>query len=282
MNITTVTVLQWLNAATSHLTRCSSARLDAEVILAHSLGQSRTALFAWPDKIIEPDILTRLAALLQRRKLGEPLAYLIGEREFWSFSLYVSPAVLVPRPETECLVEMALAHVEKNDVKSILDAGTGSGAIGVALARECTISITASDISSDALAIAQHNMQRLAPERIQFVRGDWLQPFADHSFDMIISNPPYVAASDPHLLADGLQFEPNNALSSGIDGLDALRQLVNSSGRVGKPGCRVLFEHGYEQASRVRALLQQHGYTHIETKQDLAGLDRVTLATTIT
>lgn len=271
-----MTVSRWLAHATTVLTGSDSARLDAEVLLTATIGQTRTSLYTWPEAVIDSVHMERLEQQLQRRAGSEPLAYLLGEREFWSLRLEVSHDVLVPRPETEHLVEYALQALDGGACGPILEAGTGSGAIAIALAREHRIAVVASDICIAALAVAQRNVARHAAGLVSLVQAHWLAPFSNNSMGMIISNPPYLAAHDPHLDNSELSHEPRQALVSGKTGLDALAQLIDEATRVGKPHCRVILEHGFQQGAAVRELMAQQAFVGITTLPDLAGLDRLT------
>lgn len=244
-------------------------RLDAELLLAHVLDDTRAGVIARDERELTPEEQGDFGQLLARRHAGEPLAYLTGTREFWSLELDVTPDVLVPRPETELLVEWALLLRPQ----SVLDVGTGSGAIALALARELPgAAIVATDLSPGALAVATRNAARHRLAQVSFVRADLFPPSG--SFDLIVSNPPYVAEGDPHL-AD-LKFEPALALTSGRDGLDALRALTAGAARHLRPGGWLLVEHGATQGAAVRALFAAGGFGDIETRRDLAGLERAT------
>lgn len=253
-----------------------SPRLDAEQLLAHVLQRSRTWLYTWPDAEVEPDDAAHADGLLDRRMAGEPVAYLTGTREFWSLPFDVSPAVLIPRPETELLVEQALRMVQAEGNDCILELGTGSGAIAVALATECSSTIIATDRSADALRVARGNAHRLAPDRIAFVQCHWLDSIADNTVDLIISNPPYVAADDVHLRGTALAFEPRSALVAADAGLADIRAILQQCLRVARKPCTVMLEHGYEQGDSVRQLMHAAGLAGIATLTDLAGNERVT------
>lgn len=273
------TVDSMLREAHDALTACDSARLDVELLLAHVLGCNRTALYARPEQVLTTAQHENFEILLQRRALGEPLAYLTGQREFWSLPLTVTPDTLIPRPETELLVECALMLLSGRADIRIADLGTGSGAIAIALAMELPhAAIVATDQSTAALAVAKDNAERLCPDRIEFCEGDWCLALPHLSFDLIVSNPPYVAAADPALQDDGVRFEPVTALAAGHDGLDAIRAIIPAARRHLASGGVLLLEHGAGQAEAVAALLGQHGYRDIETHGDLAGLPRVTAA----
>jgi release factor glutamine methyltransferase len=279
MHKTALTIGGLLRTARQTLTGGDSACLDAELLLAHVLSCDRTTLYAWPEQVLTTVQYENFETLLQRRALGEPLAYLTGQREFWSLPLTVTPDTLIPRPETELLVERALYYLADRTDARIADLGTGSGAIAIALATELqTAIIVATDHSAAALAVAKRNADRLYPGRIEFCRGDWCCALPDQLFDLIVSNPPYVAAADPALQDDGVRFEPVTALSAGHDGLDAIRAIIPAARRHLAINGILLLEHGADQAEAVTALLVQHGYRDIETHRDLAGLSRVTAA----
>ncbi|MEX2149267.1 MAG: peptide chain release factor N(5)-glutamine methyltransferase [Steroidobacteraceae bacterium] len=253
----------------------SAAALDAALLLAHVLGLSRAALAARPELKLTSAQAVRLGQLAVRRAAGEPLAYLTGRREFWSLELDVTPDVLVPRPETELLVEWALEVLVGRTDPAVLDLGTGSGAIALALAHERPdAKVTAVDLSEPALAVARGNAGRLALANLQFVAGNWFEPVATARFDVIVSNPPYVAAGDPALAA--LAHEPRVALVAGDDGLRALEAICAGAGsRLASGGC-LLVEHGAAQGAQVRAWLAQAGFAGIESRRDLAGHPRAT------
>ena len=249
---------------------------DARLLLAHALQRSPTWLFAHGDDLIDQDGLDRFEALLARRAQGEPVAYLTGRRAFWSFDLMVSPQTLIPRPETERLVELALARIGPQSGLRMADLGTGSGAIALALAHERPQArVVAVDISAGALEVARANARSLGLSNIEFRIGDWLQPLDGERFDLIASNPPYIADCAPHL-AD-LRYEPGPALASGRDGLDAIRAIVGDAPAHLHRGGWLLLEHGWDQGDAVRGLLQGAGYDSVETCRDLEDRDRVTL-----
>jgi release factor glutamine methyltransferase len=259
------TVAHWLNADAGDL-------LDRELLLAHTLECNRAHLRAHPERHLTNDEQQAVSRLAARRARGEPLAYLIGTREFWSLSLRVTPDVLVPRPETELVVELALEKLGNH--ARVLDLATGSGAIGITLAAENpTARITLADISAHALQVARDNAKRLGVA-VDCVLSDWYHAL-DGAYDIIVCNPPYVRDDDPHLAS--LSFEPRLALAAGADGLDAIRTVVAGTGHhLVAAGCLIV-EHGCEQGSAVRTLFDAAGFRRIETHQDLAGLDRVTL-----
>ena len=253
------------------------ARGEAETLLAHGLGCDRAALWARPEAAVSPAAAAACHDLVHRRVSGEPVAYLTARRGFWTLDLEVTPAVLIPRPETELLVEQALAVLPAGTGARVADLGTGSGAIALALAAERPgWAIVATDASADALGIARRNATRLGLTRIDFRQGDWtasLRP--DERFAAIVSNPPYVAEGDPHLAAGDLPWEPRAALVGGPDGLAAIRRLVASAVSHLAPGGWLLLEHGADQGPAVRALLAGAGLTEVRTVRDLAGLERV-------
>ncbi len=252
---------------------------DARLILAHVLERDPAWLFAWPEHELDEAQLARYRELLRRRAAGEPLAYLTGEKEFWSLPLKVTPATLVPRPETELLVELALKRGHDHGKAKVLDLGTGAGAIALALAHERRRwEITATDVSPEALAVAAENARRLGLANVRFLQGDWYRAVpAGERFHLILSNPPYVAEDDPHLERGALPHEPRRALVSGPDGLDDLRTLIAGAPGHLEPGGRLLVEHGMDQGAAVRALFRQADFQRVETHRDLAGRDRVTL-----
>lgn len=261
-----------LIAATQQL----GERLDAELLLLHVLQKPRSWLFAHVDDIIDADVQMAYAALLKRRMQGEPVAYITGHRGFWSMDLEVSQATLIPRPETELLVEQALMRLPPDMACSVADLGTGSGAIGLAIAHERPLAqVIATDASADALAVALRNAQRHGIHNVTFQHGDWLVPLAGQRFELIVSNPPYIEADDPHLEQGDLRFEPASALASGQDGLDDIRRIVCDARAHLDAGGWLLFEHGWKQGEAVRALLMDAGYASVFTAQDLERRDRV-------
>lgn len=257
-----------------------SAGLDAEVLLMTVLRRDRAHLRAWPDKPLTPEQAGEYAALIERREEGWPIAYLTGAREFWSRSFQVAPGVLIPRPETELLIELALAAIPVDQPADLLDLGTGSGIIAITLAMERPRTrVVAVDLSPDALAIAQANAERLGTVNLQFLRGDWLASLPPGGrFDVIVSNPPYIAEDDPHLRQGDLRHEPSLALASGPDGLTALRSIIDQARPHLKPGGALLLEHGHDQAEAVAARLRDHSYNEIAHHSDLQGHRRATMA----
>lgn len=257
--------------------KSETPRLDAELLLALALDVPRSYLFAHPEDRLDPAAAERFFGNVEKRCAGLPLAYITGEKEFWSLKLAVSPDALVPRPETEVLVEQALARVPKDAHWRVLDLGTGSGAIALAIARERPLCLlTATDVSRGALAVARENARRLSIANIEFVCGHWCAPLQGVEFDLIVSNPPYVEADDPHL--DSLRHEPRGALAAGPDGLDAIRSISRQAGNLLKTGGWLLIEHGAAQADAVASILAADGWYVIRCVADLAGLPRMTAA----
>lgn len=252
-------------------------RVDAEALLLHLLARPRSWLIAHADEVPGLDVQAAYAALVERRAQGEPVAYLTGQRGFWSLDLDVTPDTLIPRPDTELLVELALQRLPSHRVCAVADLGTGSGAIALAVAHERPrAQVVATDASDAALAVARRNAQRLGISNIALVQGDWLKPLAGQRFALIVSNPPYIEADDPHLGQGDLRFEPAAALASGADGLDAIRRIVGDARGCLEPGGWLLLEHGWKQGAAVRGLLQTAGYSEVFTAQDLEQRDRVT------
>ena len=273
------TVADTLRAAAARLADSDSPRLDAELLLAHALGRDRSHLRAHPEAVLSAAQAHRYAELVEARRRGEPIAYLTGEREFWSLPLKVTPATLIPRPETELLVEQALALIPVDADWSVLDLGTGSGAIALAIAKErphCRV--TAVDISELALSVARHNAHRLGLSNVEFLQGDWFTPLTARHFQLIVSNPPYVGASDPHLLEGDLRFEPVQALTSGGDGLVDIRRIVAGAAAHLHAGGHLLLEHGFAQGEAVRGLLEAAGFAEVRSVLDLGGQERISLA----
>jgi len=256
------------------------SRLEAELLLAESLGRQRSYLYTWPEKELSRQQLTMLDIFLARRVAGEPIAYMLGHREFWSLDLRVNPDVLIPRPETELLVELALAAFPAGTDIQAADLGTGSGAIAAALAHERpTWRIIATDLSAKALAVAQENFRRHGLKNIDGRHGYWFEALhRDERQQLIVSNPPYVEQTDPHLEQGDPRFEPRTALAAGPDGLDEIRQIVGQAPAHLQAGGRMMLEHGRLQGEAVRNLLLRAGFQDIRTHRDLAGHERVTEA----
>jgi len=254
-----------------------AAALEADLLLARALGVDRAWLFANRAHDVPPSNQRTFRELVAHRSAGEPIAYLVGEREFWSLPLRVTPDVLIPRPETELLVETALQFIPPGAAWRVADLGTGSGAVALAIACERpSCEVHATELSEAALAVAAQNVEAIAPGRVQLHRGSWLEPLQG-LFRVIVSNPPYVAADDPHLAEGDCRFEPRAALSPGIDGLAAIRRIAQAAMPRLEPGGLLAFEHGYDQGVAARAVLKELGYRDVDTRQDLEGRDRVTL-----
>lgn len=252
-------------------------RHEAELLLLHVLGKPRSWLFAHATDPVETGDAVAFHALLARRVAGEPVAYLLGHRGFWTLDLAVSPATLIPRPETELLVELALARLPVDTALAVADLGTGSGAIALALASERPqVDVTATDLSAAALDMARGNAARNGLARVRFVQGAWFAPLQGMRFDLIASNPPYIASNDPHLQQGDLRHEPATALASGIDGLDDIRLIVAGAGAHLLPGGWLLIEHGWDQGAAIRALFEHAGFEQVHTERDLEQRDRVT------
>ena len=265
-----------MNTAGELLASAALPRAEARRLLAHALGVPIESLIARPQQAVDSAAAARFATLAARRAGGEPLAYLLGEKEFYGRRFAVSPAVLVPRPETELLVGLALARLRTAPAPRVLDHGTGSGCIAITLALECPeAAVTAVDRSADALAVARANAQRLGAT-VEFVLGNWFEAVGGR-FDLIVANPPYVAAADPHLA--GLRHEPQHALVAGVDGLADLRRIVGGAPAHLNPGGALAVEHGHDQGASVRALFARAGFAGVETHCDLAGIERVCTGT---
>ncbi len=253
-----------------------TSRLEAQILLCHAIQQPRAYLAAHDRDPIPPAQAAAFAALLQRRLQGEPIAYILGEREFYSLNFKVTPAVLIPRPETELLVDLALARIPADRPCRVLDLGTGSGAVAVTLAlHRPQAEVVAVDQSAAALEVARENAQRLGAGNLRLIQSDWYSALGEAKFDLIVSNPPYIAAADPHLTQGDARFEPPTALASGADGLDDIRAIIRGAAAHLKPGGWLLFEHGYDQAAACRELLIQAGFEQVASVADLAGIARI-------
>jgi release factor glutamine methyltransferase len=277
----TNTIADILRSASLELKHCSeSPRLDAELLMGKVLGLSRAALIARGGEILAADASSVFSRLIARRLAGHPVAYLTGTREFWSMTLMVTPAVLVPRPETETLVELALQLLPPDQERSILDLGTGSGAIALALASERpACRVTAVDVSPEALAVALDNARALRIYHIDWRYGSWFGPVCGERFDLIAANPPYVAAADPALKL--LASEPLRALSPGPTGLEALSAIIAGAAQYLNDSGWLILEHGNDQAAQVAAMLENNGFTDIRSHADASAKPRITLGTFI-
>jgi len=272
-----MTIRSLLRCAQDRLAPDPLARLESEILLCHALEVSRSFLFANPDLEVPIKRRNDFEAIVRRRCHGEPIAYLLGNRSFWSLELKVNPAVLIPRPETELLVELALEKIPPDCAYRIADLGTGSGAIALAIAKERpACEVLATELSEAALQVARENSQQLGVSNVCFYQGSWLEPLPGN-FHVIVSNPPYVAMEDPHMLRGDCRFEPVMALSPGSNGLEAIHQICKAASTRLLPGGCLLLEHGSGQAEAVRQELGLAGFQSILTRTDLAGLDRVSM-----
>jgi release factor glutamine methyltransferase len=247
--------------------------LENRILLQHALGIARVALITQADRALDAEEAGRLSALVQRRLAGEPIAYIIGQREFFGLPFKVGPAVLIPRPDTELIVELAIERLPQQG--RLLDMGTGSGAIAVSVAHaRPDAQVTALDVSPAALEVARENAD-INGARVRFLQSDWFAAVGDERFELIASNPPYIAGGDEHLSQGDLRFEPVGALTDHADGLSALRTIIAGARGHLVPGAWLLLEHGYDQAAQVRELLAAHGYFDAQSWRDLAGIERV-------
>lgn len=268
---------QWLREAVSQLQASESPRRDAEILLGFVTGKARTFILAFGETPLTDEQQEQLAGLLARRVRGEPVAHLIGEREFWSLPLFVSPATLIPRPDTECLVDQALARLPAAPCR-ILDLGTGTGAIALALASErpdCRV--TAVDLIPDAVALAQRNADHLGIRNIEIVQSRWFSALEGQQFSLIVSNPPYIDAQDPHLAQGDVRFEPLSALVAADNGLADLHTLIKDAPRYLLPQGWLLLEHGWQQGAAVREIFARYGWQQVETCRDYGDNERLTL-----
>jgi release factor glutamine methyltransferase len=255
----------------------SEPRLEAELLLMQATGLSREHLIAWPERELNADARSRFRRLIGRRLRGEPTAYIRGRQAFWTLDLRVTPETLIPRPETELVVEIALKLLPADAPSRVADVGTGSGAIAAALASERPAwTLFAVDRSPGAVRVAADNLRRYSLGNALVLQGEWLDSFASACLDAVVGNPPYIPEGDPHLDQGDLPFEPADALVSGTDGLAAMRVIVRAAGRCLRPAGLLVLEHGFAQGPAVRELLGQAGFRGIETRRDLAGLDRAT------
>ncbi len=254
----------------------ATARIEVQSLLQQVLAAPRSHLLAHPEQVLTAAQQAAYDGLLQRRLRGEPVAYILGEREFFGLNLKVTPATLIPRPDTELLVELALQRIPAHGRFRALDLGTGSGAIALSIAHaRPEAQVTAVDASAAALAVARENALRLGIRNVDMVRSDWFAALAGRRYGLIVSNPPYVAAGDEHLVQGDLRFEPASALVSGADGLDDIRRIVDQAGRFLEDSSWLLLEHGYDQAGAVRVLLEQCGFIGVFSAGDMAGIARV-------
>jgi release factor glutamine methyltransferase len=256
----------------------TEARIEAQVLLQHSLSVNRAWVLAHETDALEANQKAVFEALLKRRLTGEPIAHILGKREFYGLDFAVTPDTLIPRPDTETLVEAALEKISKNQPCQVLDLGTGTGAIAISIAKHRPLAqVTAVDQSPKALAVAQDNAHQLGVSNVQFVLSDWFTALTGQTFDVIVSNPPYIAEHDPHLSQGDLRFEPTRALAAGEYGLDCIQQIINQAKQHLKPQGWLMFEHGYDQAEKVAQLLRSAGFDAVASVADLSGILRVTL-----
>ena len=261
----------------SDLPDSPSARLDAELLLAHVLGKSRSYLHTWPERELSAEQCQTYAEHLQRRRQGEPVAYILGRQGFWSLDLEVAAHTLIPRPDTELLVETALQLLPATPVQ-VLDMGTGTGAIALALASERPAwQATGVDRVAEAIALAERNARQLRLSNVRFHQSHWFSALQGQRYGLIVSNPPYIRAGDPHLSQGDVRFEPGSALVAGEDGLDDIRQIIAQAPAYLQDAGWLLLEHGYDQAEAVRALLGESGFIEVESRRDYGGHERISL-----
>lgn len=273
-------IVDLIELANQFLTAHSDTpRLDAEVLLCHCLEKPRTFLRAWPDQQPTPDEISTFWQLIGERQRGIPIAHLVGYREFWSREFVVNPNVLIPRPDSELIIELTLTQFPIDLKGKILDLGTGSGVLAITIALERPqLSVTACDRLENALEVARRNAQRLNTNEINFICSDWFSHINDTDFDLVLSNPPYIAKEDPHLNQGDLRFEPRAALIAGNNGLKDIESLTDQSRFHLRPGGRLMIEHGYDQQPAVQDLFEKYGYHQTRTHHDLSGNPRVTSA----
>jgi release factor glutamine methyltransferase len=270
------TISALLRDASSQI-ESETPRLDAEILLSFALKKNTAWLFAHSDDELTHAEQDFFLILLARRKTGEPIAHITGTQGFWSLNLSVTPDTLIPRPETELLVELAVSKIAGNKPVRVLDLGTGSGAIALAIAGECqNADVIAVDKSVDALIVARKNADK-NNLKLEFIQSDWFSALKNQCFDLIASNPPYISNTDSHLTLGDVRFEPLTALASGVDGLDDIRQIVSTAPQHCMPGTWLMIEHGFDQGEQVRNLFLAAGYIDVETVQDLEQRDRVTV-----
>lgn len=261
----------------ANLPESPTPRLDAELLLAHALGKSRSYLHTWPERELPAELIATFEACVARRRSGEPVAYILGRQGFWSLELDVANHTLIPRPDTELLVETALALLPTTPL-AVLDLGTGSGAIALALACERPVwQVVGVDRVPEAVALASGNRERLQLNNAVFAESHWFAALAGQRFALIVSNPPYIAAADPHLSQGDVRFEPSSALVAGIDGLDDIRQIIQQAPEHLNAASWLLLEHGFDQAEAVRDLLDKRGFVQVQSRRDLGGHQRISL-----
>ncbi|MCF7980612.1 MAG: peptide chain release factor N(5)-glutamine methyltransferase [Pseudomonadales bacterium] len=272
-----VTIKQALMLACRLEGLSETARLDVEVLLAHVTGRDKAYLYTWPDRELTSAQQQAFESLFAQRQTGIPVAYLVGVKEFWSLPMKVNPSTLIPRPDTELLVQRALKLLAADSPQTVADLGTGTGAIALAIAKERPRwKVLGCDMKAEIVSLAEQNRQMLGLPNVGFVVSDWCRELPKHAYDLILSNPPYIAPDDPHLQSGDIRFEPTSALVSEEDGLRDIATIVDQAKEHLKPQGFLLLEHGWKQAKRVQGILSAAGYSAISTCQDLAGLDRVT------
>ena len=255
-----------------------TAQLDAELLLAFVLEKPRSYLYTWPDKTVTEAQVAAFMTLLERRQRGEPVAYLLGRQGFWTLDLQVAKHTLIPRADTELLVESALQLADASSTLKVLDLGTGTGALALALASERPLwAVTGVDRIESAVALAQNNQRQLQLANVEFLSSHWFSALTAQRYDLIVSNPPYIADNDPHLQQGDVRFEPLSALVSGPDGLDDIRLIIAQAPSYLTANGWLLLEHGFDQASAVRELLQQAGFIDVSSQRDLSGHERISL-----
>lgn len=270
-----------INTAEMLTSVSGTPKLDSELLLGHALKKDRVWLFTWPEFSLNTHQKTAAMQLINRRRMGEPVAYILGKKDFWSLSLKVSPSTLIPRPDTEHVVEQALA-ISSPDTKTVLDLGTGTGAIALALAKEHPPwEVTGVDCRADSVSLAQENARLNQINNAVFFQSDWFSALCDARFDLIVTNPPYIDKDDPHLQKDDVRFEPVTALIAAENGLKDIRYITAHAPQHLTSSGWLVCEHGYSQGKAVRVIFKQHGFEEIKTFTDLSGHERVTLGRTV-
>lgn len=272
-------ISELISWARAQLTNSESALLDSRILLAHCLGCDLTFLLTWPEKIVSKEVQFEFQTAVEQRAKGQPVAYLIGYRDFWTLRLNVAPSTLIPRPETELLVEQCLDFKLSNQSK-VLDLGTGTGAIALALAAENpNWQVTGVDLMFPAVELANRNAIQNSIENVTFLQSDWFDALSGGKFDLIVSNPPYVESNSPYLFEGDVRYEPKSALTSGEDGLDDIRNIIRLAPSYLCPGGTLVLEHGYQQSLQIQQLMTEQGYHSVTSVKDLNHLARVTYAT---